>query len=466
VQVSSHTTNACDDKWQRNITQDDLNSSVWDPNQITVRKGRQVRGPFGAERVRRLFNLVPNTLARVSVSLTFFGELVKLGHGNNGGDFIYLAVNDVQREVHWPMHGRFNDEVKILRGHVCQQENSTKPDHCHGHFYFDAVTDADGRLEVELVGERSLNSDDLTWTFANFTVEMPILQTTLTYANLSQACKLGTFLDEHNQHIERFGSVGLAVIGMWTDTITGNLMSQVLYRMSWPVRVLFPQWVTGTYLPITVWVERIAPEVTETAGAFVGTLLLFEGEAYTSEKMIPRYEQNATVWARHCLEDRGWGLKLEFKQALLSGDDDPTNITAYLHNLTDDVTGVWSEPAECLHFTFRASHPCDFCTLHVFGTVEPVRRRLVENQTRGLSAQGDELVKESGFTINARGLQAVQQDQQQSGYAVNSALIDFKGSDTPLPPTPPPLRRHVSSSSFHAVGLATLLSMSSHWLCC
>merc|ERR1719454_2430013 len=100
------------------------------------------------------------------------------------------------------------------------------------------------------------------------------METRLTYANFSQGCKLGTAFGD--QHIVRSGSVGIQVLGQWAHT-DNTITVQELYRISWPVRLLFPTWVVGLYQPVTVWIEHIAPEVNQTTGAFVGELLLFEG---------------------------------------------------------------------------------------------------------------------------------------------------------------------------------------------
>jgi len=131
---------------------------------------------------------------------------------------------------------------------------------------------------------------------------------------ISLSCQLGMGSGEESslidQHIERLGSVGVQVLGQWPNN-DGTITVQELYRISWPVQILFPTWVVGLHQqPMTVWVEHIAPQVTETAGAFVGGLHLFETQAYATKKPIPRYEQNTTVWAQHCLDERGWGLSL------------------------------------------------------------------------------------------------------------------------------------------------------------
>jgi hypothetical protein len=178
------------------------------------------------------------------------------------------------------------------------------------------------------------------------------------------------------------------------------------------VRLLFPIWVAGVYQPVTIWVEHIAPEVNETAGAFVGQLHLFESEAYTIEKRIPRYEQNSTVWARHCLEERGLGLGLHFRQLFLSEDEDPTNVGAYRFNLTDEVTPDLdpSYAPECAYFSFPASRQCEWCTLHVFSIVVPITpcddpcagRRLVDRRLDNhvLQTVHSQSRHEEGFAVN------------------------------------------------------------------
>lgn len=418
---------ACDKKWQRQI----LDGQLWEPDRVDEWHGYQVRGLFGGERVRQQFIVQtddvvqPNAMARVSVSLIFFGAL----DSENADDAISLAVNGVQREVYWPTLGRTHQNKLIYRQHVCQKAGSSSvpSDHCKGQFYFEAMSDEDGKLTVEFIGsENNQSSADFFGAFYNFSVELPFMETTLGYADLSGDCQLGTAVV--GQHIERSGSVGVSVIGTWNGT-DGSMTAEELYRMRWPVRILFPAWVSGSYNPVEVWREFVGEEMTGEAGAFVGMLQLFQAKEYATEKRIPRYEVNSTAFARHCLEERGSGLELVFRQLHLSTDENASNTAAFVFNLTDNVSLVLNSEYEdeCAYFSFRvSSQPCEWCYLHVFSIVRPVSRRLgrghqdfqspsVQNSiAKPLLRRLDDHVQPE---VHSR-------SSQQEGYAVNSGLME------------------------------------------
>merc|ERR1712070_1226480 len=138
-----------------------------------------------------------------------------------------------------------------------------------------------------------------------------------------------------------------------------------------------------------------------------------------------------TVWARHCMEERGWGLSLHFRQLFLSVDEDPTNTEAYRFNLTDlvipDVKPNY-EP-ECAYFSFPASERCEWCTLHVFSIVKP---------TTPCNDCADRRLESRRLENHV--LQTVHnQPRHHEGYAVNSDYIDIVTLPQPPPALPSPI---------------------------
>jgi len=436
------TPNQCDLKWHRHV----MINSNWEPDSEETFHGKELRGRFSEGDVQQQFQVQPSSEARLSVSLIFFDGLSE----QNDQDAIFLKVNGVQREVYWPMVGRTRqDQEKLIhRQDVCDRWGSfaVPSPHCKGHFYFDAESDDQGHLNVELVGTQgNESSTHFTWAFADFTVELPFIETTLSYADLTTgSCNLGTSVVD--DHIERLGSVGVQVIGTWFVD-DGSMTAQELYRMRWPVRIRFPVWVAGSYNPLTIWKVKLGFELNETADAFAGTLMLFEQERYLTEKRVARYKEEETVYAQHCLDEPGLNLTLLFRELYLSSDGDPTNLSALEINLTDGVSIDEAGADEnCAYFSFKASQTCKSCFLHVFSIARPSdpsapKRQLLGHQAlRGQSHHDEspvllEIPVPRRLDANGwvRRLDApphvhpeVQVSAQGSGVAVQSVEVEFE----------------------------------------
>lgn len=352
-----------------------LTTSAWQPDNTEMWEGELIQGRFGMDTVTQHFSVLPampaNTQARISISLVFFGQLALEG---NGDDSIYVAVNGIVREVHWPLLGSL-DETQINRSQVCERGEFAS-DHCRGNVSFDAESDANGRVQVDIVG-----TGNFSWAFYNFSMKFAVMETNLTYTDLILDCQLGP-VAAHSQYIERSGFVGVQAVGSWDDHV------QTLYRFSFPLQLYFSTLVTGTYMPLTTWVEKEFPAQVHRAGILVGTLELFMTEEYDEEQRVPRYEQGSRIWARHCLLEREyhafvsnatWNWTMDVDRVWLSESEDPTEDGAEVFNFSTVITGPNRENRqECVYFSVEASAVCEWCHLHVFSNVAVMNRRLVE----------------------------------------------------------------------------------------
>merc|ERR1712054_46445 len=94
---------SCNGLWQPVFFEDDYDDNEWHPNAVHEWNGRKHHGEFSANQtVLRRLEFQPNSEVRLSMSLTFFGEL----ESDNSQDAVLVLVNGVEREVHWPMLGR------------------------------------------------------------------------------------------------------------------------------------------------------------------------------------------------------------------------------------------------------------------------------------------------------------------------------------------------------------------------
>lgn len=448
---TSMSQDSCDAEWQRQTLDsskrvEETTDSQSDASRGGVRLtrlgdhvGDQIQGLyFNDDVVRHEFTqLPPNTMARVSVTMIFLAAMTDA----NKADSLSLTVNGESRQPYWPRVGRTHENVLIHRQHVCESgiEASVPEQHCKATFVFDAESDEDGNLQVVINGAKNGDAE-FTWAFANFKAELPFLETTLSFADLTAgACQLGPVQNVGElPYIERCGALGLALLGFWEDS--QGPMAQRLNSVRWPLCIRFPAYVQGQYDPYEAWNTTIFDPVVLEGGSFLGSLELFEGDygdfnggsSYDRKRRVPRYELGAFAHAGHCLAEDGLsedelpGLTMEFNRLLLSKIDDPTALDGI--DLTDSVN-VSHSAGGCVYFTFPVEELCEYCTLHIYSIVR------AGDGTRRLSRALTGVLDPSGHRrLDERRLEHVQpavvsHPAQQDGTSVNS-LQGFSGFTT------------------------------------
>lgn len=371
--------------------------------------------------------LPPLTNTRVEFTAIFPGNLSE----TNSEDSLSFSVNGRKQPVYWSSLGRTKDDEEgreIYRRHVCEKGTEVMvqedlPAHCKHHFYFDAMSDENGNLVLELASNRGAgNTEDFPWLFANFKVETPYIEATFDYNDFNGPCELKP-ARAVGQHIERRGVVGVGLVGTWHQP-DGTAWQQLLMRAEFPFTAIFSSVVTASFLPFNVWETHLGEGVNATGPVFTGRLDMME-EGFVYERVVPRYEWNETAYARHCLEDETLSFELDWRglymsDALTSAPESTSHFEPE-YNLTDFVT-VLRREGSCVELSFTANFKCDWCFLHSYAVAVPVDRQL-----------GRRLSEVPGFEQD----EVESRVQQIPGMSINSANQRFQFQAEPQDEQPP-----------------------------